>query len=116
LEWTLPEPNDVKKNFPQVKMYYEFLDDLEDNVAVLQGFKPQKSTRHRLLGHPQLIQGLGIGEQTQLLLQIDSDFYSDVSVKNGMMWGDVGMVYFFIDQTDLAKFNFGSAWSEMNCF
>jgi uncharacterized protein YwqG len=45
----------------------------------------------------------------RLLLQIDSDD------KTGMMWGDVGMVYFWIHKDDLAECRYGQAWMILQC-
>jgi uncharacterized protein YwqG len=45
-----------------------------------------------------------------LLLQIDSD--DDV----GMMWGDAGMLYFWIRKDDLAQLNFENVWMIGQCF
>jgi uncharacterized protein YwqG len=47
----------------------------------------------------------------QLLLQIDSD------EKNlGVMWGDVGRVYFWIRRQDLGKRDFGNVWLILQCY
>jgi uncharacterized protein YwqG len=45
-----------------------------------------------------------------LLLQIDSDD------KAGMMWGDLGMLYFWIRRQDLAALNFEKAWTILQCY
>ena len=44
-----------------------------------------------------------------LLLQIDSD--DDA----GFMWGDVGMLYFWIKKEDLEKSNFENVWMILQC-
>jgi uncharacterized protein YwqG len=44
-----------------------------------------------------------------LLLQLDSD--DDA----GMMWGDCGMLYFWIRQSDLAQARFDSCWMILQC-
>lgn len=94
--------------------------------------------RHQLLGHPEPIQGEmhlecqlasnglycgdasyrdhpryaelepGAGDWT-LLLQIDSD---DAA---GMMWGDVGMIYYWIRRKDLARGAFERVWLVLQC-
>jgi uncharacterized protein YwqG len=97
-------------------------------------------TVHRLLGHPEQIQGdmqlecqcassgLYMGDPTgyndprrpalekgasdwRLLLQIDSD-----ENNMGAMWGDVGRVYFWIRQQDLRKNDFGNVWLVLQCY
>jgi uncharacterized protein YwqG len=44
-----------------------------------------------------------------LLLQVDSD--DDA----GMMWGDVGILYFWIRKDDLAQLNFENVWMILQC-
>jgi uncharacterized protein YwqG len=78
--------------------------------------------RHRLLGHPDQLQGdmqrecelvskgltwddVNYREMTEatnwwLLLQVDSD------ENTGMMWGDVGRIYYWIKEEDLRSCNF----------
>jgi uncharacterized protein YwqG len=45
----------------------------------------------------------------QLLLQFDSDDNLD------LMWGDAGMLYFWIRKQDLEKRDFSNVWCEMQC-
>ena len=45
----------------------------------------------------------------RLLFQIDSD--DDV----GMMWGDVGTLYFWVRESDARASNFGDAWMILQC-
>lgn len=45
----------------------------------------------------------------QLLLQIDSDDNA------GMMWGDVGRIYYWIREQDLQKKNFENVWFSFQC-
>lgn len=95
---------------------------------------------HRLLGHPNPIQGgmqlqcqlafhglyTGLGTDVkdpqrdelekgaadwQLLLQIDSD-----EKNTGMMWGDVGRLYFWIRKDDLEKRAFVNVWMVLECY
>lgn len=109
--------------------------DLSENVQ-----EHNKSTEftHKLLGHPDTIQGemqlecqlvsngLYCGDSTgyddprkkvlesgatswRLLLQIDSE--EDI----GMMWGDVGRLYFWILEEDLKALNFDNVWVVLQC-
>lgn len=93
---------------------------------------------HQILGHPQPIQGdmqlecqlvsngLYCGNSTgyndprakglakgaedwKLLFQLDSDD------KAGMMWGDVGRLYFWMRQEDLNNRDFGKSWMVLQC-
>jgi hypothetical protein len=69
--------------------------------------------RHRTCGHPDLIQGdtaVELGESGgtaprdwRLLLQVDSE--EDI----GMMWGDMGRLYYWIQQDDLKR----RLWTEV---
>ena len=94
--------------------------------------------RHKLLGHPNVIQndmelecqlvsnGVYCGDSEgyrskeaaalspgaadwMLLLQIDSDD------DTGMMWGDAGMLYFWIRRQDLAARAFDRVWMILQC-
>lgn len=90
---------------------------------------------HRMLGHPDEVQGLVQREWVlpagglnysdrdhprraellstlhdwRLLLQVDSDS------KCGMMWGDVGRLYYGIHKDDLAARAFDRVWLSMQC-
>lgn len=94
-------------------------------------------TEHRLLGWPDIIQSAGMELECQLastglgwdwadldrlraelepqaaewrlLLQLASD--DDA----GMMWGDVGLLYFWIRERDLAARDFSRVWMLMEC-
>lgn len=46
----------------------------------------------------------------RLLLQIDSE-----DDKTGMMWGDLGRLYFWIRQQDLKELNFEKSWFVLQC-
>jgi uncharacterized protein YwqG len=46
----------------------------------------------------------------RLLLQVDSD---DAA---GMMWGDVGRIYYWIRAQDLAARRFDQAWLILQCY
>lgn len=94
---------------------------------------------HRLLGHPQLIQGdwrlesqlasngIYVGEpcsdkadaikelkggadKWKLLLQVDSDEMT------GMQWGDVGRLYFCIEEQKLANADLSNIWMILQCY
>lgn len=75
---------------------------------------------HQMLGKPIEIQGevfeecseyTGVtAEEWTLLLQVDSD-----EENLGMMWGDVGILYFCIPTEALKKKQFDQAWCIMQC-
>jgi uncharacterized protein YwqG len=45
-----------------------------------------------------------------LLLQVDSDDNA------GMMWGDLGRLYFWVRRQDLASRNFDKVWTILQCY
>lgn len=99
---------------------------------------PSEETLHLLLGHSANVQG-GMEEEAQLvshgfncgdgkafvdprgkelmrdagqwklLLQLDSD------ESYGMMWGDLGRLYFWIRQEDLTRGDFSRTWMTLQC-
>jgi len=110
--------------------YFDFLQEW----YARHGSDPQ----HQLLGHPSAIQGemqlecqlvtggvycggpeafkdprcavLEPGARDwRLLAQFDSDDQA------GMMWGDVGMLYYWIREADLKARNFDQAWMILQC-
>lgn len=94
--------------------YYELREEVgQMNVGV--------GTRHRVLGHPDAIQGSvaadvvtatgrGPAEAWRLLLQIDSDDGP------GWMWGDAGSLYLMIHADDLRARRFDRVWLVLQCF
>ncbi|MBN1500264.1 MAG: DUF1963 domain-containing protein [Spirochaetes bacterium] len=123
-------PQIEKLNFDdnQCELYYDFLYNAYNGKAM-----------HILAGYPYPIQnddmdleaqlssnGIDCGDSTayksskaeelepgrhdwMLLLQIDSD------VETGMMWGDMGMLYFWIRKDDLKKLKFDNVWMILQC-
>lgn len=94
--------------------------------------------RHRLLGHPELVQnpmqlecqlasnGIYVGDpegfesprakalapgagEWRLLLQVDSESAA------GMTWGDMGRLYFWIRESDLKQQKFDRVWMVLQC-
>jgi uncharacterized protein YwqG len=112
--------------------YFEFVSEFE------RGFYPGNGGTHRLFGHSSNVQGdmqleaqlvshgLYCGDSSGysdprresleagasdwiLLLQLDSDDGAQV------MWGDMGMLYFWIRRQDLATRRFDRAWFTLQC-
>lgn len=110
--------------------YWDFLENIHADE--------EGEVSHQILGHPEAIQGdmqlecqlvsnglycgdssgyndprakeLAKGaEDWQLLFQVDSDDNA------GMMWGDVGMLYFWIRQEDLLMRAFEKSWMILQC-
>jgi uncharacterized protein YwqG len=111
----------------------------EDRVVEIFGaFTAEEAPMHKLFGYPDPIQGdmqlecqlvshgLYCGDETgyndpraaelragagdwRLLLQIDSDD------DTGMMWGDLGRIYYWIREQDLAERAFDRAWLILQC-
>lgn len=113
----------------------DLLFGLQDRISNL--YKT-KGSIHRLLGHPDEIQGemqlgcqlsshgLYCGDSTgysdprrgaleggaadwRLLLQIDSDDNVD------MMWGDCGRIYFWVEDSKLKQLEFEDTWLILQC-
>jgi len=109
-------------------------------VELLDAVRSEGESIHRVLGHPDQIQGdmhlecqlafhgIYVGNSDgyadprratlepgaadwRLLLQIDSDEHN-----MGTMWGDVGRVYFWIRQEDLQKREFDNVWLLLQCY
>jgi uncharacterized protein YwqG len=101
--------------------------------------EPDDATIHRLLGHPDPIQGdmmlecqlasngINVGggprepseletkleagaRDWRLLLQIDSD------ERSNMMWGDVGRIYYWIREQDLRERKWHRVWMVLQCY
>ena len=113
--------------------YYDFSHEFE------RSFRPtQEASNHHLFGYSDNIQGdmqleaqlvtngLYCGDSSGyhdprakelesgtddwlLLLQLDSDDTADI------MWGDVGMLYFWIRKQDLEEQRFDKVWMDMQC-
>lgn len=66
-------------------------------------------TINRMLGHPDPIQGFDLYPDSALLLQIDSE--EDA----GMMWGDVGRLYWWMDKDELARRDFDNVKFDEQC-
>jgi uncharacterized protein YwqG len=130
-EWSLPawESHDVSQlglSRDELFRYGELVDDDED------------STIHRLLGHPEPVQGdmqvecqlasngiyCGDGSSYQnprvrelepgaaewrLLFQLDTEDQID------LMWGDVGRIYYWIRDRDLRQQNWDATWLVLQC-
>lgn len=125
-EWTLPPYESPMTDG------LEMTDEEEEAYLEADGEEPI----HRLFGHPQQVQGFvpyeiamatsgvfngswdspeaekarATYDEWVLLLQLDSDWET-----NGMMWGDVGRLYFYIRKEDLAKRCFDRVWLMMQC-
>lgn len=126
-EWTLPPYES-----PMVEVL-NLTDEETDEYLDAVG----ETAEHRLLGHPQQIQGFipyeiamasrglfssGSWDTPEaraaraqygewiLLLQLDSAWET-----NRMMWGDVGRLYFYIRKEDLLNRRFDQVWLMMQC-
>ncbi len=117
--------------------YFDFVEDFERNQY------PPGGGMHRFFGHSANIQGdmqleaqlvtnglycgdssgynnprrrelEGGVEDWTLLLQLDSDELSDHGDAE-IMWGDTGMLYFWMRQQDLERGSFQKVWMTMQC-
>jgi uncharacterized protein YwqG len=124
-----PAIGKLELNHVEREVYWDLLEEVYADRKVC----------HQILGHPQPIQGdmqlecqlvsngLYCGDWTvykdpraiklaknavdwRLLFQLDSD------ENTGMMWADVGRLYFWIRHADLRKRNFGKSWMILQCY
>jgi uncharacterized protein YwqG len=123
---------DLDFDHPQWDEIHQY-GELQESFAQLVG---EGSCIHRLLGHPDEMQGYmqrtaqlashgvycggatddpRVGElepgaaDWELLLQIDSDD------RTGMMWGDVGKLDYLMNSEDLRNRDFDAAWMILQC-
>jgi hypothetical protein len=135
VDWTLPE--DFQWPGPDVPPddWWDVLSELTDQLTGGRG-----GPVHRLLGHPQLVQGemrrecqlaangvycgtpedyksprarelLAEPSDWRLLLQLDTDEEGP-----GWMWGDCGRIYFWIRDRDLSRRQFEATWLVLQCY
>jgi hypothetical protein len=130
VEWTVPDsfPEEAMRlgyspgETPLRDAYYAFHDRLSGE---------RRDPIHRLLGHPDEVQGsvpldcavysrgLQFSDLTddirssardwRLVLQVDSDD------RLGTMWGDVGRIYFMLNEESAADQDFDHAWLILQC-
>ena len=134
----------IKDNYPdyeQLDIKSLGLSQNDDDVIfeIFNAYYEEGELEHKLLGYPRQIQGdmqlevqlashgLCCGDasgyndpraeklkdgadQWQLLLQIDSDDDSK------MMWGDSGMLYYWIKEQDLKEDKFENSWLILQCY
>ena len=67
---------------------------------------------HQMLGEPYCIQGNNMYPGHELLLQLDSDWRIDGP---GWIWGDAGIIYFFIKPADLNAKRFEKIKAVFEC-
>ncbi len=115
LEWTVPACHDTN-------YHLKLWESIDERVAQTQGFEAPwgPGPIHRMLGHPEVLQFWRLDEGQKLLLQVSSDCPSSVSEwgpypETGMMWGDVGRIYFLISKTELQSQCFGNVWAHLEC-
>lgn len=139
---TLPHPR--SRATEQLRQEAQFSEDEWDSYwSYVDGFEtqfyPEESGNHHMLGHSANIQGdmqleaqlvthglycgdtsgyedpraceleSGAGDWL-LLLQLDSDDPAD------LMWGDEGMLYFWIRREDLQQRRFDKVWMSLQCY
>ncbi len=109
----LPQWLDLR--YPKELDLQENLDAMYELWLRVTGLEPPGGSLHHLLGHPQLVQGDPRGKAAtfrggepddwNLLLQLDTD-----EPGPNWMWGDVGTVYVYVQDADLAQGRFDQAW------
>jgi len=100
------EANEIYKNCP--------VDGMEEGYEMTR----YENSGHRIGGWADYVQGGGLiytykrskNDNWMLLMQIESEEGDD-----NFMWGDVGTLYFFVSEKDLAERNFDNVRLEMQC-
>ena len=132
LDYTFPESSSIyleRAGFAD-QTRDAFCDDYIDRMLERKG-QSEDGALNRLFGHPDTVQGqwlehavmdepypiktpteadLDRALEWKLLLQIDSDSAAE------MMWGDLGRIYFYIHQDDLAAQRYDNARVAMDCY
>jgi len=83
----------------------EKLDDLYYDFACASRYPDG----HQLLGYADSIQTKVTKPGNRLLFQVYSDYFNA-----NMMWGDGGMIYFIIDETDLNRADFSNVTADLH--
>ncbi len=125
------DPRAPRESPPDRSAYFELIEEAERELGLAAPY-------HQLLGHPRPVQnemqlecqlvsnGISCGDPRgyedprrkgleagaddwRLLFQLDSD--DDAA----MIWGDLGMVYFWIRLQDLRKGDFEKTWTVLQC-
>lgn len=129
-------PNYDSQAFEQLSISQNSVDDYVNLIVDVNELMAANEPIHQMLGHSSNIQGdmqlecqlilhginYGDGYSESiakdleagasdwlLLLQLDSD--DDL----GMMWGDMGMLYFWIQESSLQSKRFDEAWTILQC-
>jgi hypothetical protein len=128
-------PEDLAETFPLCALGFEAyedppdLDDMEPPAAMDEAASEKYGavreflssgtggTAHKLLGHADRVQGpmepecerLAGAGKWRLLLQLESDHTA------GMMWSDMGRLYFWIRDEDLQAGRYDHTWTVLQC-
>ena len=70
----------------------------------------EREAQHQMLGYPVYIQDEDMAPGKVLLLQLDTDD------DTGWMWGDMGMIYFWIAPQELDARNFDDVRLILECY
>jgi uncharacterized protein YwqG len=101
-EWTMPNL-DALGLWDELSLELWFA--LEDQIDEAQGLA-RAGRRHRMLGHPDLVQSSGLPRGSVLLLQVSSD---DSDEGPGISWGDGGTLYCYLSKSKLLARQFDRA-------
>jgi uncharacterized protein YwqG len=118
VQWMVPAPCEAGfepwggPNYDINATPWAFFEELESRIERVGAFAAGRLPRHRLLGYADFIQSPGVGDNTELLAQVDTDPGCGLPRQpDDMLWGDCGMVYFLIDHDALAERRFHRAFS-----
>jgi uncharacterized protein YwqG len=136
-----PYPDEFREWHREIDMWHLEDGDFEAYIKAARIQEPLPGNTHKLLGYANTIQNGMLLEcelgsngltyeafsealpperqrqleddctQWRLLLQLDSICHMGYE----QLWGDVGMLYFYIKKSDLANRDFGHCWYTMQC-
>ena len=94
---------------------WAFFEEVESRIERVGEFADESMPKHRLLGYADFIQCPGLGDNTELLAQVDTDPAPGAEPRRSddMLWGDCGTVYYLIDHDDLARRQFDRVFSSI---
>jgi uncharacterized protein YwqG len=118
VQWMVPAPCEAGfEPWGEIEATpWTFFEEVESRIERVGEFADERMPKHRLLGYADFIQCPGLGDNTELLAQVDTDPTRpgpEPRRPDDMLWGDCGTVYYLIDHDDLARRQFDRAFSSI---
>jgi len=94
---------------------YEFMDEYDKKYDKKYDKHLNRYASHIIGGYPDFTQEDPRGDGEEYLKQNILLFQMDSDITNEIMWGDMGIANFFINQEDLAKLDFSNVFYNWDC-